>query len=469
MQSVIRELHAGLVALVVLILAALAAPGDGVFGNTAAAQDAQWIWSPAQEREIAAGACYFRKTIQTDRPEHAEVQITADDAYELFVNGRRAGEGKNWRVMQTHDITKLLVAGRNTIAIKVTNAEPPSAGLAARVLVKASGGTFVAYPTDATWKCSIREPANWTRPTLNDTQWLAARVIGPLGQARPWLDEVLMADGGGASRFKTSREFRVETVVPAEQTGSLLTMAFNEFGEIVASVENGGLVLIRDANGDGVLDKPIEITDKVKNCQGILPLNGQLYVVGNGSGNDEGFGLFRLADTNNDGKPDESKRLIKFSGESHEHGPHAAVLGPDGFIYVVIGNHTKAEAEPAATCSRRATKTRAATPPASRRQAASSSAPTRKARSSKRSRADFATPTTSPSIAAAISSPTTATWSGTRACPGIARRASTCSPPAPSAAGVAAGRSGPNTSSTACPPCSTPAAARRPASPRINT
>ena len=60
---------------------------------------------------IPAGACYFRKTIQTERPEQAEVQITADDAYELFVNGRRAGDGKNWRVMQSHDITKLFVAG----------------------------------------------------------------------------------------------------------------------------------------------------------------------------------------------------------------------------------------------------------------------------------------------------------------------------------------------------------------------
>jgi putative heme-binding domain-containing protein len=348
MHTATREIQSGLVALGVLVLAALSAPGDGVLGNTATAQDAQWIWSPAQERDVAAGACYFRKTIQTDRPEHAEVQITADDSYELFVNGRSAGEGKNWRVMQTHDITKLLTAGRNTIAVKVINAEPPSAGLAARVLVKASGGTFVAYPTDATWKCSLREPANWMKPTLNDSQWLAARVIGPLGQAKPWLDEVLMADGGGASRFKTSREFRVETAVPPEQTGSLLTIAFNEFGEIVASVENGGLVLIRDANGDGALDKPIELTDKVKNCQGILPLNGQLYVVGSGS-DSEGFGLFRLTDTDNDGKPDESKRLIKFTGESHEHGPHAAVLGPDGFIYVIIGNHTKAEAEPAAT------------------------------------------------------------------------------------------------------------------------
>ena len=346
MQTAINEVRAAILTLAVLVASALAAPADSPLARTASAQDAQWIWSPAQELEIPAGACYFRKTIQTEQPEQAEVQITADDAYELYINGRKAGEGKNWRVMQSHDVTKLMVAGRNTIAIKVTNSEPPSAGLAARVLVKAAGGTFVAYPTDATWKSSLREAPNWTKSTLNDSQWLAARVVGPLGQAKPWNDEVLLADGSGASRFQTAREFRVETAVPADLTGSLLTMAFNEFGEIVASVEEAGLVLIRDADGDGAFDKPIPLADQVKNCQGILPLNGQLFVVGTGA---EGFGFYRLADSDQDGKPEDVKLLIKFSGESHEHGPHAAILGPDGFIYIVLGNHTKAEAEPAAT------------------------------------------------------------------------------------------------------------------------
>jgi putative heme-binding domain-containing protein len=347
MQTVSGELRALVTAILLFLLIAIAAPADGLFVGSAAAQDAQWIWSPAQEMEIPTGACYFRKTIQTDDPEAAEIQITADDAYELFVNGRRVGEGNNWRVMQSHDVTRLVVPGRNTIAVKVTNDEGSSAGLAARLLVKAKGGTFVAHPTDATWKTSLKEAPNWSKSSLNDAQWLAARAIGPLGQAKPWFDEVQMADGSGASRFRTSREFRVETAVAAELTGSLLTMAFNEFGEIVASVEGGGLVLIRDANNDGALEQPIPLFDEVKNCQGILPLNGQLFVVGVGS---EGSGFYRLSDSDGNGRPDTAKLLIKFAGESIEHGPHAPVLGPDGLIYLMLGNHAKLET-PAATTS----------------------------------------------------------------------------------------------------------------------
>ncbi len=35
--------------------------------------------------------------------------------------------------------------------------------------------------------------------------------------------------------------------------------------------------------------------------------------------------------------------LIKFTGGMSEHGPHAPVLGPDGMIYVLLGDHTRPE------------------------------------------------------------------------------------------------------------------------------
>ena len=35
--------------------------------------------------------------------------------------------------------------------------------------------------------------------------------------------------------------------------------------------------------------------------------------------------------------------LFKFKGGMGEHGPHAPVLGPDGLIYIMIGNHAFVE------------------------------------------------------------------------------------------------------------------------------
>src|SRR5947209_3800366 len=79
-------------------------PAGGLGASAASAQEAQWIWSPADEgQNTAAGACYFRRAFDLNQPEAGEVQITADQAYELYVNSHKVGEGKNWRVMDIHD------------------------------------------------------------------------------------------------------------------------------------------------------------------------------------------------------------------------------------------------------------------------------------------------------------------------------------------------------------------------------
>src|SRR5262249_11720658 len=141
------------------------------------------------------GSCYFRKSFPVEQVETAEVQVSCDNAYELYVDGRKVGEGDNWRTMKSHDISKFITPGRNTVAIKAINKKQGSAGLCARIVVKEVGGTAVAYNTDATWRTSLQEFPNWTKHYFTDTQWLPARVIGPLGKTAPWLDEVQTAGG----------------------------------------------------------------------------------------------------------------------------------------------------------------------------------------------------------------------------------------------------------------------------------
>lgn len=88
--------------------------------------DAQWIAAPGnpiQDTNVA----YFSKQLNLERvPDHFVVHVSADNRFQLHVNGRRAGEGPargdvhHWRY-ETFDLAPYLHTGQNTISAVVWN------------------------------------------------------------------------------------------------------------------------------------------------------------------------------------------------------------------------------------------------------------------------------------------------------------------------------------------------------------
>lgn len=303
------------------------------------AQEAQWIWSPEHPRgQAAEGECYFRKTLQVGSVEEASVTITADDRYELFVNGRKIGAGQSIQQMEQYDISRLLARGRNVIAVRVTNLSPGPAALAARVFIKPTSGQWQGFSTDRTWRTSLDPVPAWSSSLTDDSRWKPAQEYGLLGETAPWdrREEVSPTQTSENQRFRISPEFAVNEILGDDVTGSLVNMAFNEFGHIIAAQEQGPLLLIYDSNKDGVVDKTRNYCDLVDGIQGILPLNGDVYVTGEGP---EGNGIYRLIDKDRNGNLEEAKLIAHFKGKVSEHGAHGLCLGPDGRIYCVLGNH----------------------------------------------------------------------------------------------------------------------------------
>lgn len=306
--------------------------GEGV------AQEAEWIWSPEHDKDkVPLSTCHFRKVIQLQDPKEAKLTIAADDQFEVRINGRTVGNGSGYRKLLEYEIAPFLTRGRNVIAIKASNTQGSTAAMVARVIIKDRDGQWRSYSSDKTWKTNLRPFSFWDTAIYNDNRWEGAQSFGKLGATIPWdRDEsVAKEDVDRGERFNIGPEFMVQRVIDGEKTGSLIAMAFNEFGQIIAAKEGGPLVMFYDSDNDQIVDKVRPFCDEVKNCQGILALNGDVYVTGDGP---QGTALYRLQEFDRDGKPKTITPLVKFKGEMREHGPHAVTLGPDGFLYVVVGN-----------------------------------------------------------------------------------------------------------------------------------
>lgn len=148
----------------------------------------QWIWAAATLNQENVPA-YLRKTFTLDAPlaqvSEARAEVTADDGYQLFVNGRKASEGDNWRAPQVIDLKPYLVEGRNVIAVQARNGASSSGVLFESAITSPQGTVDIL--SDGSWKGVGQAPEGWAAASFDDSQWPAAAVIGPAGSA-PWGD-----------------------------------------------------------------------------------------------------------------------------------------------------------------------------------------------------------------------------------------------------------------------------------------
>ena len=379
--NVFRKLKQSLVSLIaasVVVLLTL---------SSAQAQDASWIWSPQIDVPAegqTGNEVFYRKRFSLVNPATAELHVSAGDEYDVYINGQIVARGESWGTKVQLEVGQVLQPGINTIAAKVRHIEGANPGLALRLRVKEEGEIrFRSLVTDDTWKTYVRQIDGWQEPRFNDMSWLNALpgsvadvvalesttssevetlaendenkiiILEAQDKTETETDVEVVADAdiqpqetevasdldrGG--RFAIDPEFRIDQILTDEEVGSVVAMEYNEFGKIYLSQEGGPLLIADPSLQPGDPNRVRTFSDKVTAIQGILPLNGKVYVTGMGP---DGHALYLLGPANGDGPITILDTIVKFTGQANEHGAHAIQLGTDGMLYVMLGNATAAK------------------------------------------------------------------------------------------------------------------------------
>lgn len=148
---------------------------------------AKRIWHPqmAFDRSVLPepGKRYFRKTVTLPNtsPKAAEVIISVDHAYVLYINEKKVSEGTDWEKVDRLKVAEYLKHGENIIAIEGRNegnlANP--AGVLFSLQAAYADDSFIEVNSDTSWKSTDIIPSdNWMALAYDDNSWTKVKNYG---------------------------------------------------------------------------------------------------------------------------------------------------------------------------------------------------------------------------------------------------------------------------------------------------
>lgn len=161
-------------------------------GTVAGLDGLRWIWSSG---DAAVGAppetVYFRKTFHLDHlPEMAWAIGSADNSFELFVNGQSVLKSSEWNQAKSASVRNALQVGQNVLAVRASNGGSGSNpagfifGLASGKSAESEELTWTVV-SDESWKSSTKQVEDWKDLESSSCDWGPTFALGGLGIA-PW-------------------------------------------------------------------------------------------------------------------------------------------------------------------------------------------------------------------------------------------------------------------------------------------
>ena len=318
---------------VLLVVSSLAIAAHAA--HSAAAEDApnpHWIWQPKD----SANAPRFEKAFNVaGAAQSAALRIAAD-----FCRATVEINGSSILVVEPHsptldlDVTRHMRTGENRIVV-TGERQPGPAAIALSLSVVVGNDTAATIVTDESWSTAAKGKAVSLGAVAPEIWGLNRRSakIEPFDNYEQWQQALSASENRLPAKFRTAPGFEIAAVrVAGADESSWVSMAFDPQGRITIAREDKGLLRMTLDESRQSVAKVETINDELLECRGLLYAHDALYANANNS-----KGMYRLRDSDGDGKFDETRLLRTFPG-GVGHGRNDLALGPDGMIYSIHGD-----------------------------------------------------------------------------------------------------------------------------------
>src|ERR1043165_3443348 len=139
---------------------------------------ASWVWDEPDANKVAQNndPRYLRRSFELSaKVVQAQLWITADNHYVVYVNGQKVGEDAEWNSVEKYDVARHLVVGKNVLAIQAKN-QGGVAGVIARLHITTADKKDLFIVTDQQTKITQRARKDWLKTEFDDSSWFTAIV-----------------------------------------------------------------------------------------------------------------------------------------------------------------------------------------------------------------------------------------------------------------------------------------------------
>lgn len=146
----------------------------------------RWIWTTNFTDKQSCRLWRAFTIPSTNSVRKANLVLTADNLYRVYLDGREIGQGGNWKALTDYDVTWVLSPGVHVLAVDALN-DGLEGGLILGLKVEFADGKKLEVLSDNSWYVVPNNSLRWLKRNSPDPRWEHAVEVGVVGQAPWWL------------------------------------------------------------------------------------------------------------------------------------------------------------------------------------------------------------------------------------------------------------------------------------------